>query len=26
VRRMIFAFPEPAREGSVRLRIEPERV
>ena len=26
VRRMIFAFPEPAREGAVRLRIEPERV
>ena len=26
VRRMIFAFSEPAQEGSVRLRIEQERV
>ena len=26
VRRMIFAFPEPASEGVARLRIEPERV
>jgi hypothetical protein len=26
VRRVVFAFPEPAREGSIRLRIEPEIV
>jgi hypothetical protein len=26
VRRVVFAFPEPPREGSVHLRIEPERV
>ena len=26
VRRVFFAFPEPVREGTVRLRIEPERV
>jgi hypothetical protein len=26
VRRVVFAFPKPVREGSVHLRIEPERV
>ena len=26
VRRVVFAFPEPFREGAVRLRIEPEKV
>jgi hypothetical protein len=26
VRRVVFAFPEPAREGSVHLRIEQEGV
>ena len=25
VRRVVFAFPEPVREGAVHLRIEPER-
>jgi hypothetical protein len=24
VRRVVFAFPKPAQEGSIHLRIEPE--